>query len=301
MILNEIRKNTLHKHLGIKKDKISFVRHEECHQYYGYYSQKKFRDNVLIFTIEGGGDDSSATVSIAKNGKILEKYKTNESNLGRLYRYITLLLGMKPAQHEYKVMGLAPYGSKYHGDKSLKPFKKYDKVVGTKIVNQKFFHDVYYSSKKALEGQRFDGIAWGLQTYIEQTLLKWVVNNIKKYKINNIILSGGVAQNIKAMQVLIKNKSIKSLWAGPISGDGSLAIGAVWAAHKKISKKKIIGLDTIYLGSKIQEKDIITSLRKRRKNFLFMIAIRQRMWQNGLTLGVLLLDVKVEWSLDKEH
>ena len=26
--------------------------------------------------------------------------------LGRIYRYVTLLLGMKPGQHEYKVMGL---------------------------------------------------------------------------------------------------------------------------------------------------------------------------------------------------
>ena len=33
-LLNEIRKDTLHKHLGIKKDKISFIRHEECHQNY---------------------------------------------------------------------------------------------------------------------------------------------------------------------------------------------------------------------------------------------------------------------------
>ena len=39
--------------------------------------------------------------------------------LGRIYRYITLLLGMKPGQHEYKVMGLAPYGTEYHGKNSL--------------------------------------------------------------------------------------------------------------------------------------------------------------------------------------
>ena len=37
-----------------------------------------------------------------------ELYKTNNAMFGRLYRYITLMLGMKPLQHEYKVMGLAP-------------------------------------------------------------------------------------------------------------------------------------------------------------------------------------------------
>ena len=104
---------------------------------------------------------------------------------------------MKPTQHEYKVMGLAPYGSKFHGEVSLNHFRKYDKVVKDKIINQKNFKDVYYSSQKALEGQRFDGIAWGLQNYLEEVLVKWVENNIKKYKIKDVILSGGVAQNIK--------------------------------------------------------------------------------------------------------
>ena len=53
--------------------------------------------------------------------------------IGRLYRYITLLLGMKPGQHEYKVMGLAPYGLPYHGQRSLDHFRKYNKIKGIKI------------------------------------------------------------------------------------------------------------------------------------------------------------------------
>ena len=261
-ILKKIRIKTAAKQIGIDEKKIIFIRHEECHQYYGYFSQNNFIDNVLVFTIEGGGDDSSATVSIAKKGTIKEKYKTNSASLGRLYRYITLLLGMKPVQHEYKVMGLAPYGTKFHGQKSLEHFRKFDKVVNEELVNQGIFKDVYYSSKTALEGQRFDGIAWGLQKYLEETLLKWVTNNIRKYRIKDIILSGGVAQNIKAMQILINSKAVNSLWTGPISGDGSLAIGAVWAACNKFSKDKITGLKTIYLGSKMQNNEIELALKK---------------------------------------
>ena len=266
-ILQKIRKKVISKQLGISSEKIIFIRHEECHQYYGYYSQASFKSNALIFTIEGGGDDSSATISLAKKGKIQEKYKTNKASLGRLYRYITLLLGMKPTQHEYKVMGLAPYGSKFHGEASLNHFRKYDKVVKDKIINQKNFKDVYYSSQKALEGQRFDGIAWGLQNYLEEVLVKWVENNIKKYKIKDVILSGGVAQNIKAMQALINSKNINSVWAGPISGDGSLAIGAAWAACNKFSKDKIHGLSNVYLGSKMKEEDISLELNKYKKKY----------------------------------
>jgi len=266
-VLNKFRKKAIIDQINIDEKNIKFIRHEACHQYYGYFSQVDFKSNVLLFTIEGGGDDSSATVSIVDNNIILEKYKTNTAMLGRLYRYITLLLGMKPCQHEYKVMGLAPYGSQYHGQKSLEHFRQYDEVKGHELINKNIYDDVYYSSKDALEGQRFDGIAWGLQTYLEETLEKWVVNNIKKYNIKDIVLSGGVAQNIKALQVLIKNTNLNSVWAGPISGDGSLAIGAAWFAVNHYSKDKIKGLETIYLGTEIPKQSADSAISKISKKY----------------------------------
>ena len=69
----------------------------------------------LSINPEGGGDESSATISEFNSFMYKELYKTNNAMFGRLYRYITLMLGMKPLQHEYKVMGLAPYSSEYHG------------------------------------------------------------------------------------------------------------------------------------------------------------------------------------------
>ena len=32
-----------------------------------------------------------------------------ECQLGRIYKFTTLVLSMKPDEHEYKVMGMAPY------------------------------------------------------------------------------------------------------------------------------------------------------------------------------------------------
>ena len=163
---------------------------------------------------------------------------------------------MKPSQHEYKVMGLAPYGQEYHGKKSLLHFEKFNKIIGHKIINKKIFKDIYFSSKE-LNGERFDGIAWGLQTCTEKFLKKWVLNCIKKFKIKDIILSGGVAQNIKAIKVLLDEKKINSIWSGPISGDGSLSIGAAWLAAKIYDKKnKIKSLKNIYLGSKFVIKKL---------------------------------------------
>ena len=267
-IFNDHRIKTVIKHLKIHRKKISVVRHETCHQIYGYYSQQNIITNPIILTLEGGGDDSSATISFKKKIGIYEKYKTNEAMMGRLYRYITLLLGMKPGQHEYKVMGLAPYGTPYHGTRALNFFRKFNSILNYKIKNLRIFKDCYYSSKKHLEGERFDGIAWGLQTYLEEFLQKWITNCVKHFKRKDIILSGGVAQNIKAIKCLSENKKVNSVWAGPISGDGSLAIGAVWHEAEKHESKKIKFLKDIYLGTEIENNDILKELKRIKNKFI---------------------------------
>ena len=117
--------------------------------------------------------------------------------------------------------------------------------------------------QKILQGERFDGIAWGLQTYTEEFIKKWTINCIKKYKIKNVIFSGGVAQNIKALKHLIDQKGISSVWSGPISGDGSLGIGAAWIASEKFDKKNdILGLENIYLGSDLKNEKLKKLLKK---------------------------------------
>ena len=80
-------------------------------------------------------------------------------------------------------------------------------------------------------------------------------------------MSGGVAQNIKAMQALINKTNISSLWTGPISGDGSLGIGAAWAACHKFSNDKIEGLKNIYLGSSMEKLDNKKLLHKNKKKY----------------------------------
>lgn len=246
---NKYRANIIEKHLGINSKKVKFLRHEDCHKYYGVYSDPKLKKESLVFTCEGGGDDSSATVSIFNNDRIRELWSSNTVNIGRLYAYTTLVLGMKPNQHEYKVMGLAPYSNKENGKKSLEFFRTIEKNQGTKIVPNSNFNDLYFHTLNSLRTERFDNIAWGLQEFLEEIIEKWVCNNVKHYKINNVIFSGGVGQNIKLMRRLMLNPIIKHLWAGPISGDGSLAIGAAWYASKKFSKDKVKGLSSIYLGS----------------------------------------------------
>ena len=53
--------------------------------------------------MDGGGDNANGTVSIGEAGEPLNEIsRSSNCNIGRMYRYATLLLGMRPADHEYK-------------------------------------------------------------------------------------------------------------------------------------------------------------------------------------------------------
>ena len=103
------------------------------------------------------------------------------------------------------------------------------------------------------------------------------------------MLSGGIAQNIKALQVLINDKNVKSAWAGPISGDGSLAIGAVWCAINKFyPKEKIQGLGSIYLGTKLSDKDIEISINKIKRKYKILPSYTAKHVAKWLSQGLIL-------------
>ena len=51
-----------------------------------------------------------------------------------------------------------------------------------------------------------------MQQWVEDFLIEWVKNTIKIKKIKNIVFSGGVAMNAKAMGKIIELKEVKSLW-----------------------------------------------------------------------------------------
>jgi carbamoyltransferase len=175
-------------YLKIDKSKIKPIDHHKAHAYYSYYTSNLIGKDVLSFTVDGIGDNMNATIStFDKDGKWKRHYATNECGIARIYRYMTLLLGMKSNEHEFKVMGLAPYGKEKYAIEAYKVFEQTLQVKGTEFVWNIKPEDCYYWFKDRLEGMRFDSIAWGLQHWVEKLLLEWTSNTIKKFKINNII------------------------------------------------------------------------------------------------------------------
>lgn len=256
------RLNSISKHLKIKKNKIKFVLHEDCHKYYSFYFFPERKDGIAI-TSEGIGDYSNGSVSIVKKNKFYLKAYNRENHLGHIYQYITLLLGMKPNQHEYKVMGLAPYTSNYEIEKCYKIFDKILKVKGLNIVFDKKPKDLFYHFKEKLINCRFDGIAGALQKFLEKKLETWFVACFKKFRYRNFYFSGGVAQNIKAALYLTKNKKIKKIFVPPAAGDSTISIGACFYGAANSFKNEIHPINSMYLGTSLNTNEIKRLIKKK--------------------------------------
>lgn len=274
-IFEKMRVNTVVKHLKIKdKKKIVHIEHEKGHQFYGLFAApKNFRKKSLILTNEGMGDKSNISVSVVKNGVLKEIYYSKKCKIGSLYKFITLLLGMKPSQHEFKVMGLAPYASDYEMRKAYNAaFKNLFEAKGLGIYLKNKPKDFFFHFKKKLSHCRFDGIAAALQLSVEEVLVQWIKNCIKKTKISNIIIVGGVAQNIKAAIPISEIKSVKNFYINPSSGDTTLSVGGCYYISSMKKDLELKKLENIYLGPEYTNEEILKTIHKfikKNKNFSF--------------------------------
>ena len=126
-------------------------------------------------------------------------YKTNLGNIGRMYRYATLMLGMKPTEHEFKIMGLAGYSLKNdYYEKAINIYRNTLNINGIKFYYKYKPLDNFFYFKDKLQNERFDTISYAIQYNTERLLFEWFNNISNKLKTKNFFFSGGVAQNIKA-------------------------------------------------------------------------------------------------------
>ena len=92
-------------------DRIVCLDHHTCHAAAAYFGSGFGGREALVLTNDNSGDGLCATASTGQ-ALGLARHEASPSapgSLGAFYSFATLLLGMKFGEHEYKVMGLAPY------------------------------------------------------------------------------------------------------------------------------------------------------------------------------------------------
>ncbi|MCX8178883.1 MAG: hypothetical protein N3D75_03590 [Candidatus Aenigmarchaeota archaeon] len=258
--------------LGLGKTKVIFYDHHTVHSATAYYFNKEKPKKTLIFTCDGEGDGLCATVSIGNDDDIKRQIAIPFfHSIGKMYNEVTWYLGLKPWEHEYKVMGLAPYSDEKHAEKTWNFFKnmvKIDEKDKRKFKNNtgKWAHTYGLFLKKNLYKHRFDAIAYSIQRLTEEILTKWVSNNIEYYGIKDVMLSGGVFMNVKANQRIMELSNLNSLFVVPSCGDESSAIGAAILGYIDVCRENGIkpdfaGIKDLYLGPDFDE-DIDNSIKK---------------------------------------
>ena len=255
--IRSMRQNYIIRDLHYTKENIVFVDHHMCHAHHAYFSSP-ISENALIITMDGAGDGCNCTVNrINKKGYIENLYRTNNCNIGRVYQYVTLLLGMKPAEHEYKVMGLAAYSKEHHIKEPLKIFEDTCYVDELSFAVKEPIANLY----QYFEGYRFDAISGALQRWTEKLTCQFVENWIHETGLSNVVFSGGVALNIKASKKVAELPSVNNMFVSMAGGDESISIGAaqfLW--NQSRDAKELQPITKPYLSAGFSQNDIIDAL-----------------------------------------
>lgn len=246
------------KRVGLDPAKVSFFDHHACHAASSaYFSPVMEGSEWLVFTLDAEGDMLSSSVSIFQNGKF-ERISSNSNteSLGYLYAETTAYLGMKSNEHEFKLMGMAPYADPEHVQRLASELSSL-----IYITDDGNFHTAvsaldflpYLARIYAFE--RFDVISGAVQKVTEDLICQWTEIWIAKTGLNRVAVSGGVFMNVKAAKKLSESSNIREFFVVPSASDESLPIGILWYLNQDIGIQ-LKPVHDLYLGREFSREYI---------------------------------------------
>ena len=285
----DVRKQRLAE-AGIQAEMQLPIEHHRAHASAAYYlspwGSKESTERVLVFTCDGSGDRLSATVSIGQGDRLERIAEVSEhDSIGRLYALVTRHLSMVPLEHEYKVMGLAPYASSPSNATSVaRRLQELFEFASNGMSWRRTrgvpsLYAAYGLVRRLLENERFDTAAAGIQLFLERMLTTWVANAIRETGIARIACSGGVFMNVKANLALLDLPEVEQMFVFPSCGDESNSIGAACAVAAE-NGEAIRALGALYFGPKITdtnaEQALIPAARTKKLRFTACPDIEQK-------------------------
>ena len=248
---------------GLGGKPTSRVDHHLCHARAAYHAlcpSPGGGEPALVLTMDGEGDEISSTVTVVDESGRWWRLAASpvESSVGWIYSATTRFLGMKALEHEYKVMGLAPYAKTYYLDTYERLFKPVitidpdDPLTFRSCLNTAHFYD--YLVDHAV-GERFDNLAAAVQHLIEELVSAWVRNAVARTGIRTLYTGGGVFMNVKLNKRIQEMPDLAKVHFMPSCGDESLPIGALYdfAVQRGLKPRP---LHDIYLGLSYTDEQI---------------------------------------------
>lgn len=225
--------------LGYETEIMS-VRHHMSHAASAYYPSPFAEAAILV--VDGVGEWAATSIGYGQSKRIDLPHSINfPHSLGLLYSAFTHYCGFKVNSGEYKLMGLAPFGTPrfaqtildhlidLRADGSYALDISYFNFASTKSFTAKRFDDLFGGPRRAPESvitRREADLAASIQAVLEEAMLRLSAHAQKLTGSKHLCLAGGVALNCVANARIAKSALYDRLWIQPAAGDSGGAMGA---------------------------------------------------------------------------
>jgi len=243
---------------------IVFTEHHESHAASAFFPSPF--DEAAILTLDGVGEWATASFGVGRGNRIELSHELQfPHSLGLLYSAFTYFCGFKVNSGEYKLMGLAPYGSPIYVDEIL------DKLLdlkedGSFRLDLSFFNYCQGLTMTSKKFDRFFGgpprapetpltqremdLAASVQKVSEEIVLRIAAYLHATTGMKNLCLAGGVALNCVGNGRILREGPFDHLWIQPAAGDAGGALGAalyIW--HQLLEEPRTPSLPDGQMGS----------------------------------------------------
>jgi carbamoyltransferase len=210
---------------------------------------------AAVLTVDGVGEWASGTYGYG-NGRNLTHFEEVwfPHSLGLLYSTITDYLGFSVNDGEYKVMGLAPYGTpaytrqmralveggengQYRLNLKYFDFQSVDRMFSD-LLPELFGQPTRKENSHITQFHK--DIAKSLQCVLEEVLIEKANYLHRKTGSENLCMAGGIALNCVANSRILKDGPFKRLFVQPAANDAGGALGAAALAFYGMSDTSVM-------------------------------------------------------------
>ena len=236
----------MNRHLGgAYKRRYVFPEHHESHAASAFFPSPF--EEAAVLTVDGVGEWATVTFGCGSGNRITLTHELRfPHSLGLLYSAFTYFCGFRVNSGEYKLMGLAPYGTPRYVDTIMEQVVDL-KNDGSFRLNMSYFNycqGLTMTSRKFEElfggkprkpdselTQREMDLAASVQRVTEEIMLRMARHVHAETGMKNLCLAGGVALNCVSNGRIVREGPFENIWIQPASGDAGGALGVsllVW-------------------------------------------------------------------------
>lgn len=228
-----------------------FTDHHESHAASAFFPSPF--EEAAILTLDGVGEWSTSCLGVGRDNAIeLMKEIRFPHSLGLLYSAFTYYTGFRVNSGEYKVMGLAPYGSPIYKDRLLEhvidlkedgsfrmDMSYFNYCQGLTMTSERF-HQLFEGPPRAPESdltQREMDLAASVQAVSEEIMLRMARYAYEKTGQKNLVMAGGVALNCVGNGRILREGPFENVWIQPAAGDAGGALGTAQFIWHQLLKR----------------------------------------------------------------